>query len=87
MLARARRILEGCKQFTVLPDPAAIWTLASEITGHEITAEAQGTYVNQVGEASEELVRAAYGPNYSRLAEIKKYHDPKTVLGLNQSIQ
>jgi hypothetical protein len=87
VLARARRILEGCKQFTVLPDPAAISRLPSKITGHEITAEAQGTYVNQLGEASEELFRAAYGPNYSRLAEIKKYHDPKTVPGLDQNIQ
>src|SRR5262249_25672028 len=33
---------------------------------------AQGVYVNQLGETSEALVRAAYGPNYARLVEIKK---------------
>ena len=33
---------------------------------------AHGVYVNQLGDTSEELVRAAYGPNYPRLVEIKK---------------
>jgi hypothetical protein len=48
---------------------------------------AQGVYANQLGETSEELVRAAYGPNYSRLVEIKKKYDPKNVLRLNQNIR
>jgi hypothetical protein len=46
-----------------------------------------GVYVNQLGETSEELVRAAYGSNYVRLAEIKKKYDPKNVLRLNQNIK
>ncbi|HUD63595.1 MAG TPA: BBE domain-containing protein [Candidatus Sulfotelmatobacter sp.] len=33
---------------------------------------ADGVYVNQLGETSEELVRAVYGSNYARLVEIKK---------------
>ena len=48
---------------------------------------ANGVYVNQLGETSEELVRAAYGPNYARLVEIKKKYDPKNVLRLNQNIE
>jgi len=48
---------------------------------------AHGVYVNQLGETSEELVRAAYGPNYARLAELKKKYDPKNVLRLNQNIK
>jgi len=48
---------------------------------------AQGVYVNQLGETSEELVRAAYGPNYARLVEIKKKYDPRNVLRLNQNIK
>jgi len=48
---------------------------------------ANGVYVNQLGETSEELVRAAYGPNYARLVEIKKKYDPKNVLRLNQNIK
>ena len=48
---------------------------------------AHGVYVNQLGETSEELVRAAYGSNYVRLVEIKKKYDPKNVLRLNQNIK
>jgi hypothetical protein len=48
---------------------------------------ARGVYVNQLGETSEELVKAAYGPNYARLVEIKKKYDPKNVLRLNQNIK
>jgi FAD/FMN-containing dehydrogenase len=48
---------------------------------------AHGVYVNQLGETSEDLVRAAYGPNYARLVEIKKKYDPKNVLQSNQNIQ
>jgi hypothetical protein len=48
---------------------------------------AHGVYVNQLGETSDALVRAAYGPNYARLVEIKKKYDPKNVLRLNQNIE
>jgi hypothetical protein len=48
---------------------------------------AHGTYVNQLGETSEELVRAAYGHNYARLAEIKSKYDPGNVLRINQNIR
>jgi len=48
---------------------------------------AQGAYVNQLGETSEELVRMSYGPNYARLVEIKKKYDPKNLLRLNQNIR
>jgi hypothetical protein len=48
---------------------------------------ARGVYVNQLGETSEELVRAGYGSNYARLAQIKKKYDPRNVLRLNQNIK
>jgi FAD/FMN-containing dehydrogenase len=48
---------------------------------------AHGVYVNQLGETSDELVRAAYASNYARLVEIKKKYDPKNVLRLNQNIK
>jgi hypothetical protein len=47
---------------------------------------ARGAYVNQLGETSEELVKLAYGPNHTRLVEIKKKYDPRNVLRLNQNI-
>ena len=53
----------------------------------ELQPLANGAYVNQLGETSEELVRAAYGPNYTRLVEIKKKYDPRNVLRLNQNIR
>lgn len=48
---------------------------------------ARAVYVNQLGETSDELVKAAYGPNYARLAQIKKKYDPTNVLRLNQNIK
>ena len=48
---------------------------------------AHGMYVNGLSETSEDLVRAAYGPNYARLVEIKKKYDPNNVLRLNQNIK
>jgi FAD/FMN-containing dehydrogenase len=48
---------------------------------------ARGAYVNQLGETSEHLVKAAYGSNYPRLVEIKKKYDPNNVLRLNQNIK
>jgi hypothetical protein len=48
---------------------------------------AHGAYVNQLGERSEELVRAAHGTHYARLVEIKKKYDPKNVSRSNQNIE
>ncbi len=48
---------------------------------------AHGVYMNQLGDTSEQLVRSAYGSNYTRLVEIKKKYDPNNVLRLNQNIK
>ena len=48
---------------------------------------AHGVYGNQLGETSEDLVRAAYGSNYTRLVEIKRKYDPENVFHLNQNIK
>ena len=47
---------------------------------------AQGVYVNQLGDTTDQLVRFAYASNYSRLLDVKKKYDPKNVLRLNQNI-
>lgn len=48
---------------------------------------APGRYVNYLGEdESEDAVRAAYGPNFERLRELKAKYDPHNLFHLNQNI-
>jgi FAD/FMN-containing dehydrogenase len=43
-------------------------------------------YVNYLDADEPERVRAAYGPNYDRLVELKRRYDPENLFRLNQNI-
>ena len=77
-------------------DMTGVWSAPAEkadavrwvqATRDSLQPFAQGVYVNQLGDTSDQLVRAAYGPNYARLAELKKKYDPNNLLRLNQNIK
>ena len=47
-----------------------------------------GAYLlNFLGEEREDTIKAAFGPNYNRLAAVKKKYDPKNFFRLNQNIK
>jgi FAD/FMN-containing dehydrogenase len=46
-----------------------------------------GGYVNMMMDEGEDRVRAIYGPNYDRLAQIKATYDPGNLFRMNQNIK
>jgi FAD/FMN-containing dehydrogenase len=72
------------------PDPAnqkAItnWSKAYWQALHPHSAG--GAYVNMMMEEGEDRIRAAYGDNYMRLAQIKAKYDPHNLFHVNQNIK
>ena len=72
------------------PDPAnakAItdWTIAYHEALHPFSAG--GAYVNMMMDEGQERVKASYGENYDRLAQIKAEYDPGNVFHVNQNIR
>ncbi|MGD9735823.1 MAG: FAD-binding oxidoreductase [Solirubrobacterales bacterium] len=48
---------------------------------------AGGAYVNMMMDEGQERVKASYGANYDRLAEVKGKYDPTNLFRVNQNIQ
>jgi hypothetical protein len=48
---------------------------------------AGGSYVNMMMEEGEDRVRASYGANYDRLAQVKAEYDPGNLFHVNQNIK
>ncbi len=47
----------------------------------------ESVYVNNLGDDGAERVRAAYGSNYARLAEVKARYDPANLFRLNHNVR
>jgi hypothetical protein len=45
-----------------------------------------GVYVNLLGPGEENRIRAAYGPNYDRLLDLKRTWDPDNLFRRNPNI-
>jgi FAD/FMN-containing dehydrogenase len=46
-----------------------------------------GVYVNFLTADEGDRVRSAYGPNYDRLAQLKRKYDPDNLFRMNQNIE
>ncbi len=46
----------------------------------------EGRWLNYLGDDQDDAVRAAYGPNYDRLVELKRRYDPENVFRHNHNI-
>jgi FAD/FMN-containing dehydrogenase len=66
-------------------DGLRTWVVDSWEATHPYSAG--GSYVNFLGDEGEDRVKAAYGDNYARLAEIKRRYDPDNFFHLNQNIK
>jgi len=72
------------------PDPAnkekiTQWTKDYFDAVHPYSAG--GAYVNFMMDEGEDRVKATYGTNYKRLAEIKAKYDPTNLFRVNQNIK
>ncbi|MCO1654094.1 FAD-binding oxidoreductase [Pseudonocardia humida] len=71
------------------PDPGSAealkrWTVDYWEATHP--SSAGGAYVNFMMDEGPDRVRATYGGNYDRLAEVKATYDPENVLSVNQNV-
>jgi FAD/FMN-containing dehydrogenase len=54
---------------------------------HPYAGRGGGAYVNFMMDEGQERARAAYGPNYDRLAAVKGMYDPRNLFHVNQNIK
>jgi FAD/FMN-containing dehydrogenase len=72
------------------PDPAnnqrmIAWATDYWTALHPLSAG--GAYVNMIMDEGQEMVKAAYRDNYSRLAQVKAKYDPTNLFHMNQNIK
>ena len=70
------------------PTDAAYIAWARELLGGACAPFASGDYLlNFLSEEPADTVRAAFGANHPRLAELKKKYDPTNFFSLNQNVR
>jgi FAD/FMN-containing dehydrogenase len=72
------------------PDPAKADELRDWAAGYQEALHphsAGGAYLNMIMDEGQDRVRAAYGENYDRLAQIKAHYDPDNFFHVNQNIR
>ena len=72
------------------PDPANAGLVTSWARSFSEAVQpyaAVGGYVNMIMDEGDDRVRAIYGPNYDRLAQVKAKYDPDNIFHVNQNIK
>jgi FAD/FMN-containing dehydrogenase len=72
------------------PDPANFELIRSWTVEYSEAVDPYsmgGAYVNFMSAEAQDRVRAGYGENYGRLAELKQKYDPNNIFHVNQNIQ
>jgi FAD/FMN-containing dehydrogenase len=77
--------------------PFALWELDEDDDMHigwarRISADMKqfangGVYLNFIGDEGDDRIRAAFGPNYERIAAVKRDYDPDNFFRGNQNIR
>jgi FAD/FMN-containing dehydrogenase len=85
--ARWNQVMVGVDPDPAKKDELRDWAIAYWEALHPYAAG--GSYVNMMmgDEAGDDRVRAAYGANYDRLAQIKAKYDPDNFFHVNQNIR
>jgi hypothetical protein len=85
--ARYSEVIVGVDPEPANADLVRSWCVDYFDRTHEYAAPGGGGYLNFNSSDTDERVRASYGANYERLAEIKAKYDPDNVLHVNHNIR
>ena len=82
----ARFVMNVHGRWTNAADDARCIRWARDFFNASAPFASGGVYVNFLTADEGERVRSAYGPNYERLAQIKRHYDPDNLFRTNQNI-
>jgi len=85
--ARYSEVIVGADPEPANADLVRSWCIDYFDRTHEYAASGGGGYLNFNSALEEDRVRASYGANYDRLAEIKRKYDPDNVFHVNHNIR